>query len=99
MARVVKAPEAELDLFEIWAYIADDSFEAADRVADQLDEVFQLLATQPEMGRVREDLAPGLRYFPAANYLIFYRILPGRAGIEVVHVYSGRRDIEGKFGI
>ena len=96
MARVTRRPLAEADIFEIWDYIADDSMEAADRWVDQLDEKFQLIATQPMMGRAREELLPGLRSFPSRRYVIFY--IPTGNGIDVVRVLHGARDIDAVFG-
>jgi toxin ParE1/3/4 len=55
-----------------------------------------MLARTPRMGRVRDELAPGLRSFPIGDYLIFYRNVP--KGIAVVRVLSGYRDIESLFG-
>lgn len=43
------------------------------------------------MGTSCEHRAPGLRYFPFQNYLIFYREI--KDGIEIVHVFHGARDI------
>lgn len=96
MARATRRPLAEADIFEIWDYIADDSMEAADRWVDQLDEKFQLIATQPMMGRAREELLPGLRSFPSSRYVIFYT--PKGDGIDVVRVLHGARDIDAVFG-
>lgn len=84
------------DIIEIWDYIADDSFEAADRWVDQLDEKFRLLATQPLMGRVRFELERGMRSFPFGRYVIFY--MPTDEGIDVVRVLHGARDIDAAFG-
>ena len=47
---MTRRPLASADILEIWDYIADDSLVAADRWVDQLDEAFDLLATQPKMG-------------------------------------------------
>jgi len=96
VARVTRRPLAEADIFEIWDYIADDSFEAADRWLDQLDEILQLIATQPMMGRAREELEHGLRSFPFGRYVTFY--MPTSNGIDVVRVLHGARDIDALFG-
>ena len=61
MARVTRRPLAAADILDIWLYIAEDSIEQADRWVDRLDEKLRLLATQPLMGRAREELAAGLR--------------------------------------
>lgn len=67
MPQVTRRPLAETDILEIWDYIADDSLTAADRWVDHLDEQFRMLATQPMMGRARDELAPGVRSFPPAR--------------------------------
>jgi toxin ParE1/3/4 len=96
MPRVTRRPLAAADIFEIWDYIADDSLIAADRWVDRLDEQFGLLATQPLMGRARDELAPGVRSFPFGRYVIFYAPLDD--GIDVVRVVHGARDIDAVFG-
>jgi plasmid stabilization system protein ParE len=61
------APEAEVELDNIWYYVAkaSGSIEVADRVIDTITERFYLLACYPHIGRHREeDLRPGLRSFP-----------------------------------
>ena len=91
MVRVLKRPLARVDLAEIWSYIADDSEAAADRFLDALEVKFALLATQPRMGRQRDELLAELRSFPAGRYVIFY--LANADGIELVRVLHGARDI------
>ena len=80
---------------ETWDYIADDSLAAADRWVDRLDEQFRVLATQPMMGRARDELAPGVRSFPFGRYVVFY--VPLDDGIDVVRVLHGARDIDAVF--
>jgi toxin ParE1/3/4 len=52
----------------------------------------KLIAESPYIGREREELAPGIRSFPAGRYLIFYR--PIADGIEIVRVLHGSRDVD-----
>jgi toxin ParE1/3/4 len=96
MPRITRRPLAAADIFEIWDYIADDSLVAADRWVDRLDKQFGLLATQPLMGRARDELAPGVRSLPFGRYVIFYAPLDD--GIDVVRVLHGARDIDAVFG-
>lgn len=95
MPQVTRRPLAETDILEIWDYIADDSLAAADRWMDHLDEQFRVLAAQPMMGRVRNELAPGVRSFPFGRYVVFY--VPLDDGIDVVRVLHGARDIDAVF--
>jgi toxin ParE1/3/4 len=47
------------------------------------------------MGRSRPELAAGVHSFPVARYVVFYR--PASAGVEVVRVLHGARDIGATF--
>jgi toxin ParE1/3/4 len=95
MARVKRRPQAADDILEIWLFIAEDSVTAADRWIDQLDEAFSLWATQPKMGRTRDELALGLRSMPFGRYVAFYEALPD--GIDVVRVLHSSQDTEPQF--
>src|SRR2546425_391036 len=89
------AREAEADLDDIWYFVATESgsLDVADRLIDSLTERFVLLATQPHMGRRRdEDLLPGLRSFPVGRYVILYSVEPGD-DVLIVRVIPGDRDI------
>ncbi len=48
------------------------------------------------MGRLRDDLRPGLRSFPIGEYLIIYRIED--EDVLILHVTHGCRDIGKLFG-
>jgi toxin ParE1/3/4 len=90
MARTYRSARAETDLIEIWASIADDDPAAADRLLDRIEQVCVLLATHPHAGNQRDDLAPGLRFYPVGNYLIFY--VPRDDGVAVARILHGARD-------
>jgi len=89
------SPTAEADLGQIWAYIARDSPRAADRFLLRLRRQCEVLARSPGIGRIREEVRPGLRSFPVGRYVIFYHEAPG--GIGVARVLSGYRDLETEF--
>lgn len=95
MARVTRRPEAEADILEIWDFIADDSVSEADRWIDRLDEKLRLWATQPTIGRLRDELAPGLRSMPFGRYVVFFT--PLADGIDVVRVLQAARDVDREF--
>ena len=89
------APQAEAELDDIWYYVAKESgsIEIADRLIDSITERFYLLACHPHIGRPRdEDLRPGLRSFPAGEYVIIYRV--EEQDVRILHVFRGSRDIE-----
>ena len=93
MNRYRLSPLAELDLEEIWLYVAQDSgIVLADRLIDEIARRFGLLATHPDAGRSRDEIAPGLRSFPVKSYVIYYRT--SKQGVLVSRVLHGRRDQE-----
>lgn len=91
MRRYRFAPSAEFDLDAILSHIRGDDEFAAERWFSGLHEKCSLLAHSPRMGRIRDDLAPGLYMFPFGNHLILYDIAPN--GIEIVHIMHGSRDV------
>ena len=90
------APQARADLGIIWDYIVEESgnVAAADRVIDAITGRFYLLSQYPRMGRARDDLRPGLRSFAVGEYMIVYTI--ENEDVEILHVFHGRQDIEGR---
>ena len=91
MPVIQRTAQAEGDLIDIWIYVAQDNPEAADKLLDEIEAKFSLLADNPHIGPARPDIAPELRYSPVASYLILYRIIPG--GIEIVRVVHGARKL------
>jgi antitoxin ParD1/3/4/toxin ParE1/3/4 len=88
----VLSADAELDLDEIWEYIAADNLDAADRWIGELFDAFEALGQSPGLGHRREDLTPHpVLFWPVGAYLIIYRA--ERRPIEVVAVTQGSRDI------
>jgi len=95
MPVITLRPRAITDLTEIWNYISDDSEQRADGFIDLLDRKINMLARRPNIGRIRDELAEGLRSFPVDRYIIFYCSIP--KGIEIVRVLHGARDINTVF--
>jgi toxin ParE1/3/4 len=83
--------DAEHDLDEIYLYWAKRAGpEAADRLIDSLVDRFWLLGEYPDAGRPAEDIAAGVRCFPAGKYLIYYRA--ARRRTDILDVFHGARD-------
>jgi toxin ParE1/3/4 len=82
---------ADRDLDDIADYLADHSPAAAVLVLEKLLAKFGLLASQPLMGQLRDDLPGRPRSFSCGNYLILYR--PTTDGIEVARVVHAARDV------
>jgi toxin ParE1/3/4 len=92
--RILRTPDAIADLDGIWDYIARDNPAAADRILDELNARFALVAENPDLGELQPKLADGTyRRFTCRNYVIYYRPLDD--GIVLVRVLHGARDHEG----
>ena len=84
------------DLADIWEYLERRfSVESADTEILRLQTDAQSLLDFPLIGRPREDLQKKLRSYKSGSYLIFYQV--GSSGVEILHVYHGRRDLETLF--
>lgn len=67
MSQILRRPQADKDLEEIWWYIALDNADVADRFLDKIQERCLTLAPFPSIGISREELMPNLRSFPVGN--------------------------------
>jgi antitoxin ParD1/3/4 len=84
-------PEAEVDLIEIWDFIAEDSVDAADRVRDNIFAAIRGLVLTPNQGHRRNDLTSRpLRFWRVYDYLIAYA--PEEDPLLVLAVLHGRRN-------
>jgi len=95
MTQVIQSQQAKRDLLSIWAYIAEDNLNAADRLLDNIDDTCKLLGENPQLGQARPDISAKMRYFPVKNYLILYQEQP--LGIEIIRVLHGSRDLQDIF--
>lgn len=91
MAVVTRTAQAELDLGDIFAYIAESNVHAARDVLRRIGQKCDLLSDNPNLGRERSDLLENIRSFPYGNYIIFYRPTPD--GILIVRVLHSARDV------
>jgi toxin ParE1/3/4 len=94
------SPEAEVELDDIWIYIARESgsTDIATHVVEGIAERFWLLARNPYMGRRRDnDLRPGVRSFSADDYIIIHSIVEDEV-VLILHIAHGSRDVVALFG-
>jgi len=92
------APQARADLAGIWEFIARDNLAAADQVIDTIRAKVLQISHNVELGRLREELAPGLRSLVIRRYpryIIFYRV--ASESVEIVRVLDGARDFKDAF--
>jgi plasmid stabilization system protein ParE len=100
MARVVVLPSADADTDEIFAYLARVAGAAtADKYDALFNEVYDRLASHPDMYAARPALGPKIRAAVVALYLVIYehtspdvvnvfRILHGRRRLTPALLYS-----------
>ena len=92
--RYILAPEAALDLVQIWRYIKNNaSIETADQVEAAIREKILYLAHNAGGGHWRKDLTDEpVKFFPVYSYLIVYR--PETGPVQVVAILHCRRDVK-----
>ena len=92
--RYLLAPEAALDLVQLWRYIKRESTEKiAGRVEAAIRDQIVSLAKSPGIGHWRKDLTDeAVKFFPVYSYLIVYR--PDTKPLHIVAILQGRRDVE-----
>ncbi len=91
MPRVRRTRQARQDVAQLWRYIAERNFDAAERWLSAVDDAVQLLGRFPGIGQRRPELGTGLQSYPVGNYLIFFR--QGKDAIEILRVLHGARDL------
>ncbi|MCB1736452.1 MAG: type II toxin-antitoxin system RelE/ParE family toxin [Gammaproteobacteria bacterium] len=66
---------ARNDLEAIWAYTVETwGIQQAERYFESLFVAFDELANNPQMGRTRDEVLPGLRSFPQGRHVVFYEV-------------------------
>lgn len=96
MSSIVLDEAAREDLIEIWAYIARDNPQAADRLLDRIWDGFQVIARFPHGGTARPELATDLRCYSVGSYVIYFR--PAQEGVQIARVLHGSRDVDAILG-
>ena len=87
--RISLAPQAENDLVGIWHYTVREWSETqAERYLAGLDDVFALLASQPEIARLRREIVPPVRVHSYRSHLVIFTADEGV--MEVIRVVHGR---------
>lgn len=99
MDRIRISDRAERELEELSDYVAEHGPGDPAAILDAIYQTLLVIAANPRMGRLRDDLLPDLRLFPARRpaqrYIIFYH--PTDEGIEVNAVIHSARNWEALF--
>ena len=93
---VVISIAADDDLFDIGLYLRAVNRTAAEDFLQRVSKTLDLISRFPEMGRLRDELAIGLRSFVVDRYVLFYTIGPGGRP-TLVRVIHGMRDLPSIF--
>jgi len=84
--------QAEQDIDALFDYTEKEfSFDQALTYVLEFEPIFQLLIRNPELGKVRDEIKPGLRSIPKEAHVIFYRIMKNH--IRIVRILHSSRDI------
>jgi toxin ParE1/3/4 len=84
--------QAHVDLARIWAYIAEDSISAADRLNSRFAATFRRLQRFPELGETCRYRCGAFRRFAVGNYVVFYQFTLGE--IKVARVFHAAQNWE-----
>ena len=94
---IKRRPRAIYAIIEMAEYIGQNSPASAERFMDATEAAFEQLEAMPGMGHLYDSSnsrLAGVRVWSVKgfpNHLIFYR--PFEAGIEILHLLHGARDI------
>ncbi|MCA9041151.1 MAG: type II toxin-antitoxin system RelE/ParE family toxin [Planctomycetaceae bacterium] len=93
MRKLLITKEADRDLEQLYRYIAADNVQAADNIIRKLDETFQRLRENPDIGIPQFQLREYLYCKPVArNYLVFYSAPKDSDQLILLRVLHGARD-------
>lgn len=88
---VALSEQADADLGEVVAFLAQKSPTAAERIGLELVDVIFSLRQLPHRGApVRK--RPGLRKLAHRHYLVIYRVNEAAAVVEIVRLWDNRQD-------
>ena len=91
-----RSRDAAEDLISIWLFGAEEwSPELADKHLRDIDTICDRFLDQPELGRKRGDLQPGIHSILVRPHVIFYK--QSASGIYLVRVLHQRHDVDAAF--
>jgi len=91
MRKVERTELAERDLEEIFKKLQDFSPNAADVFEAELNRICRLIASQPGLGRARDEWCPGLRSILVTRYLLFFHVVDET--VYIIRIVYAARDL------
>lgn len=82
---------ADVDLVELWIYLAKKNLSAANKALEIIARETQTLRVFPFMGRLRPDIKDGIRSWPSETKYIFFYLFDHRL-LKIVRVLHHTRD-------
>ncbi|RRJ91616.1 type II toxin-antitoxin system RelE/ParE family toxin [Paenimyroides tangerinum] len=97
MGKFYLSKKAVEDLTEIYEYTFENwSEKQADKYYTKLISIFNLLAKNPEIGRIYHEINSFILGFPLNNHIVFYRNLNPNQ-IEILRILGAETDIKNRF--
>ncbi len=86
-------PAAKGDLQDIYRYgVEEHGLVQAERYRGQLTSSFQILSENPKIARLRHEIAPPVRVYPARQHIIVYVVLEDEQTVLVLRVRHHREN-------
>ena len=96
-SELIWAAQTRRDLIDIWKYFARvASPEIADKILRDIGTAAERLKRHPFSGRMRNEIASGLRSLLVHPHVIIYRVAD--SGVEISRIIHERRDVVAAFG-
>ena len=97
--KLLYSERARADVQSVYAYLAQNSENAAINCMRELDATISQLMTFPQLGvkpKYEELRNLGLRVLICGNYLVFYKVVEAEQVVYIVRVLHGTVDYQNK---
>lgn len=89
--QIILSPRSKADLADIYAYTLQSWGKAqADTYLDKIEQSFNQLLDNPQMGRERSDVKDGYRCLNIEKHVLFYKMV--KTEIHILGVLHSRMD-------
>jgi toxin ParE1/3/4 len=95
MSRIKRTRRAQVDAKQIWVYIAERNYPAADALISRINTTCKMLADNAHLGEAVDHLRPGARRFSVGSYVLYFE--PIENGIRVLRVVHSSRQMDDLF--